>query len=158
MVTGFEGYTAIVDELGGLNFTAPKAIASHLSAGRVKKGYNHLSGKEALAVARERKTLPKGDFDRSHHQGLLLLAAAIQAKVKGVDALPHALSVVDEHASSDLTAEEMLLFTAAMYRVNPLKVGHEVAQGPTGMQSGQSIVRLDSSSKQAMRSFRDGRL
>ena len=78
--------------------------------------------------------------------------------MQGPGRLPEALSVLDEHASSDLSAEEMLLFSANFYKVAPNKVGHEVAQGPTGMESGQSIVRLDSDSKAAFRDFRDGRL
>ncbi|CAM4190220.1 LCP family protein [Janibacter anophelis] len=158
VVTGFDGFEAIVDEAGGLDFVAPEALDSHLPGGQIAKGRNRLSGKEALAYARERKTLPGGDFDRSRHQGLLLAAAAVQAKLKGPGEVPAMLSVVDEHASSDLSAEEMLVFTASFYRVNPTKVGHAVAQGPTGMQSGQSIVRLDDASKRSFRDFRDGRL
>lgn len=158
VVTGFAGFKAIVRELGGLNFHAPEPLDSHLTGGQIGKGYNHLDGTEALAWARERKSLPQGDFDRSRHQGLLLLAAAVQARLRGPDSLPEALGVIDEHASSNLTAEEMLLFTASFFKVNPLKVGHEVAKGPTGMQSGQSVVRLDGDSKEALRDFRDGRL
>ena len=158
IVTGFEGFQEIVEGLGGLNFIAPEKMDSHLSGGKIDKGYNHLDGREALAYARERKTLPGGDFDRSRHQGLLIAAAAIQARLRGPDSLPRALSTIDEHASSNLSGEDMLLFSAAFYRVNPTRVGHEVAQGPTGMQSGQSVVRLDSDSKSAFRDFRDGRL
>ena len=158
VVTGFEGFTAIVDEIGGLNFVAPTDMDSHLSGGQIDKGYHFLDGKKALAWARERKTLPGGDFDRSRNQGLLLAAAAVQARLRGAGALPKALGVIDEHASSNLSAEEMLLFSAAFYRVSPTQVGHAVAQGPTGMQSGQSIVRLDDESKAAFRDFRDGRL
>lgn len=158
VVTGFEGFGEIVDELGGLNFHAPEAMDSHLTGGQLKKGYNHLEGREALAYARERKTLPGGDFDRSRNQGRLLVSAAIQARLRGPAALPKALSVIDEHASSNLTAEEMLLFTASFYRVDPTSVGRAVAQGPTGTQSGQSVVRLDADSRSAFRDFRDGRL
>lgn len=158
VVTGFEGFEEIVEELGGLNFIAPQRMDSHLSGGKIDKGYNHLDGREALAYARERKTLPGGDFDRSRHQSLLIASAAIQARLRGPDTLPKALSVIDEHASSNLSAEDMLLFTAAFYRVSPTQVGHEVAQGPTGVQSGQSVVRLDSDSRAAFREFRDGRL
>lgn len=158
VVTGFEGFEEIVDELGGLNFLAPKAMDSHLTGGQIAKGYNHLSGREALAYSRERKSLPGGDVDRSRHQGLLLASAAIQARLRGPGSLPKALEVIDEHASSNLSAEEMLLFTASFYRVDPTRVGHEVAHGPPGMQSGQSVVRLDEDSRTAFRDFRDGRL
>lgn len=158
VVTGFDGFTSIVDELGGLTFVAPFDMKSGLAGGKIKKGKHTLSGREALAWARERKTLPGGDFDRSRNQGLLLVAAALQARVEGPRKIPEALTVIDEHAESDLTAEEMLLFTASFYRVTPTKVGHAVAKGPTGMQSGQSVVRLDARSKAAFRDFRDGRL
>ncbi|MDN5717843.1 MAG: LCP family protein [Janibacter sp.] len=158
VVVGMEGFKEIVDELGGLDFVAPKAMDSHMTGGSMAKGRHHLSGAQALIWARERKSLPGGDFDRSSNQGLLLAAAALQAKVEGPGAVPEALTVIDEHASSDLSAQEMLLFTASFYRVNPTKVGHAVAKGPTGMQSGQSIVRLDAESKAAFRDFRDGRL
>lgn len=158
VVTGFEGFEAIVDELGGLNFIAPRAMDSHLSGGQVKKGYNHLDGREALAWSRERKSLPGGDFDRSRNQGLLLASAAIQARLRGPGSIPEALTVIDEHASSNLSAQDMLLVSAAFFRVDPTRVGTAVAQGPTGMQSGQSIVRLDEDSRRAFRDFRDGRL
>ncbi|KRE36059.1 hypothetical protein ASG73_15500 [Janibacter sp. Soil728] len=158
VVTSMKGFAAMVDELGGLDFVAPKALDSHLPGGRIAKGRHHLSGDSALAWARERKTLPDGDFGRSRNQGLLLAAAALQAKVKGPGVVPRALTVIDEHASSDLSAQEMLLFSASFYRVSPTKVGHAVAKGPTAMQSGQSIVRLDAESKAAFRDFRDGRL
>lgn len=158
VVTGFTGFRAIVEKLGPLDFDSRKGLDSHLPGGQIPKGETRLGPHEALAYARERKTLPHGDFDRSRHQGMLLLAAAIQARVQGPDSLPRALTVINKHASSDLTAKEMLLFSASFYRVNPLKVGHEVAQGPTGMASGQSIVRLGQESKQDLRSFRDGRL
>ncbi|WP_338750054.1 LCP family protein [Janibacter alittae] len=158
IVTGFTGFRAIVDELGPLSFDSPDGLDSHLPGGQIPKGETRLGPNEALAYARERKTLPRGDFDRSRHQGMLLLAAAVQARLQGPDSLPEALGVINEYASSDLTATQMLLFTASFYKVNPLKVGHEVAQGPTGMESGQSIVRLGPESRKNLRRFRDGRL
>lgn len=158
IVTGFRGFKAIVNELGPLTFDSPDGLDSHLPGGQIPEGKTKLGPNEALAYSRERKTLPRGDFDRSRHQGLLILAAAVQARVQGPDALPRALTVIDEHASSDLTATQMLRFAASFYKVNPMKVGHEVAVGPTGMQSGQSIVRLGAESRKDLRSFRDGRL
>ena len=158
VVTGFEGFREIVDEVGPLDFDAPEALRSHLDGGKIPKGESRLSGREALAYARERATLPGGDFDRSRHQGLLIGAAAVQARLRGPGSVPRAMSVIDEHASSNLTAEQMLLFSAAFYRAKPTRVGHEVAQGPTSMQAGQSVVQLDGDSRAAFRDFRDGRL
>lgn len=158
VVTGFDGFVTIVDELGGLTFVAPFDLDSSLAGGKIRKGRHTLSGREALAWARERKSLPGGDLDRSRNQGLLLAAAALQARLEGPARLPEALTVIDKHAASDLSAEEMLLFSAAFYRVQPAKVGHAVAKGPTGMVAGQSVVRLDDASRAAFRDFRDGRI
>lgn len=158
VLTGFEGFEGVVDDLGGLSFRAPFSMDSHLSGGTIAKGARRLSGRQALAWSRERKSLPGGDFDRSRNQGLLLAAAAIQARLAGPAVLPRALTVVDRHTESDLTGEEMLLFAAAFYRVDPGQVGRAVAKGPTGTAAGQSVVRLDDASRAAFRDFRDGRI
>ncbi len=158
VLTGFEGFEGVVDDLGGLSFRAPFSMDSHLSGGTIAKGARRLSGRQALAWSRERKSLPGGDFDRSSNQGLLLAAAAIQARLAGPAVLPRALTVVDRHTESDLTGEEMLLFAAAFYRVDPGQVGRAVAKGPTGTAAGQSVVRLDDASRAAFRDFRDGRI
>lgn len=158
VLTGFEGFEGIVDDLGGLSFQAPFTMDSDLTGGQIAKGARRLSGKQALAWARERKTLAGGDFDRSSNQSLLLAAAALQARLAGPAVIPRALTVVDRHTESDLSGEEMLLLAAAFYQVDPGKVGHAVAKGPTGMIAGQSIVRLDADSRAAFEDFRDGRL
>lgn len=159
VVTGFSGFTKIVDELGGLSFDAPRALDSHLPGGQIPEGESTLSGKEALSWARERKTLPGGDFDRSRNQGLLIAAAALQARMAGPQVIPEAMTVIDKHATSNLSAEEMLLFSAAFFKVSPTKVGHTVAKGPVGTAGGgQSVVFLGDEAKASMRDFADGRL
>lgn len=158
LVTGFEGFEAIIDDLGGLRFTAPFDMESHLAGGTIRKGTHTLSGRQALAWARERQTLPGGDFDRSRNQGLLLAAAALQARTAGPEAIPEALTVIDEHTESNLSAEQMLTFAASFHRIDPLKVGRAVAQGPTATEAGQSIVRLDDASRRSFEEFEDGSL
>ena len=63
---------------------------------------------QALAYARERKTLPDGDFGRSRNQGLLLVGAFLDARRRGPSELARALTVVQSQSSSDLTAAEAL--------------------------------------------------
>ena len=92
------------------------------------------------------------------NQGLLLAAAAVQARAEGPARLPRALSILDEHTESDLSAEEMLLFSASFYRVSPTRVGREVAGGSPATRSGQSVILLDDDARSGFADFRDGRI
>ena len=158
VATGFKGFKAIVDQSGGLPMTIAKKIV-FLHKLTIPSGKQSLSGKEALAYARERKSLANGDFGRSAHQGDMLLAAAVAARLAGVGVIPKAMSVVSRNAATDLSAADALTFVASFYRLDPRKVGHEVAVGSIGTSSdGQSIVKVNSSARAVFARFRDGRL
>ncbi len=158
VVTGFGGFQKIVDESGGL----PVKIATKVvlqGKVTVPAGQQTLDGEHALAYARERKSLPDGDFGRSAHQGELLLAAGVAARLAGPGIIPREMSVVSKHAQTNVSAADALTFVASFYQLNPLKVGHAVAKGGFGTSAdGQSIVILDAASKRAFAEFRDGRL
>ena len=63
----FAGFVDIIDALGGIevyseyDFTVKNIRDYH-------KGYNQLTGLEALAFARERLSFPTGDYQRAKHQ------------------------------------------------------------------------------------------
>ena len=158
VATGFKGFKAIVDQSGGLPMTIAKKIV-FLHKLTIPSGKQSLSGKEALAYARERKSLANGDFGRSAHQGDMLLAAAVAARLAGVGVIPKEMSVVSRSAATDLSAADALTFVASFYRLDPRKVGREVAVGSIGTSSdGQSIVKVNSSARSVFARFRDGRL
>jgi polyisoprenyl-teichoic acid--peptidoglycan teichoic acid transferase len=158
VATGFKGFKAIVNQSGGLQMEIAKKIV-FLHKLTIPSGKQSLSGKEALAYARERKSLANGDFGRSAHQGDLLLAAAVAARLSGVGSVPKEMTVVSRNAVSDLSAADALTFVASFYRLSPGKVGHEVAVGSIGTSSdGQSIVKVNSSARAVFARFRDGRL
>jgi polyisoprenyl-teichoic acid--peptidoglycan teichoic acid transferase len=158
VATGFKGFTAIVNQSGGVPMEiATKIVFLHKLT--IASGSQSLSGKEALAYARERKSLPNGDFGRSAHQSQILLAAAVAARLSGVGIIPKEMSVVSANAVSDLSAADALTFVASFYRLDPRKVGHEVAVGSIGTSSdGQSIVKVNGSARSVFARFRDGRL
>lgn len=158
VVLGFSGFTTIVDEQGGIPMVVPETVdASHADL-VITKGAQTLSGKQALAYARERKTLPDGDFGRSRHQGQIILAAGIKAKLAGPQAIPSALTSFSKVGQSNLSAEQMLTYVARLYSLNPMQVGRGVAKGGFGTASGQSIVVLGAEARRLFASFRDGRL
>lgn len=159
VAVGFEGFEKIVDEAGGIPIIVPKAIRGAGGVGMIEAGAQVLSGIKALGYARERKTLPDGDFGRSRHQGDLLLAAAIKAKLDGVESVPRSLSIVSKYADTNLSAEQVLTFAAAFHQVDPRKAGHVVATGGFGWSKDrQSIVIPDAKAKAAFVTFRSGRL
>ncbi|NUR80847.1 MAG: LCP family protein [Dermatophilaceae bacterium] len=159
VVLGFTGFTRIVDEQGGIPIVIPKTVvASHARNMVIKAGPQTLTGKQALAYARERKTLPDGDFGRSRHQGEVILAAAVKAKLAGPIAIPSALTSFSKVGKSNLTAEQILTFTAGLHQVSPLKVGRAVAKGAFGTAGGQSIVVLGNEARRLFAQFRDGNL
>lgn len=158
VATGFKGFTAIVDQSGGVPMEIAKKIV-FLHKLTIPSGKQSLSGKQALAYARERKSLANGDFGRSAHQGEILLAAAVAARLSGVWAIPKEMSVVSRNAVTDLSAADALTFVASFYRLDPRRVGHEVAVGSIGTSAdGQSIVKVSSSARSLFARFRDGRL
>lgn len=158
VLIGFTGFKKVVDEQGGIPIVIPRTVnASHAKL-VIKKGPQVLTGAQALAYARERKTLPDGDFGRSRHQGELLLAAAVKARLAGPGAIPGAMTTVSTYAQTDLDAEQMLTFVARFYRVDPTKVGRGVAQGAFGWAGGQSIVVLGAQARSLFADFRDGNL
>jgi LCP family protein required for cell wall assembly len=158
VLANFSGFRRAIDEAGGLKVSLPDGLRSHLDGGRLPRGVQKIDGDSALALARERKSLPDGDFGRSANQGLVVGAVAIQARLQGPSGLPRLMTILDKHTGSDLTATEMLRFSASFYRVDPRKVGRAVAKGGFGTAGGQSIVVLDERSRASFRDFRDGRL
>lgn len=159
VVLGFSGFMKIVDEQGGIPIVIPKTvIASHARNMVIKAGPQTLTGAQALAYARERKTLPDGDFGRSRHQGEVILAAAVKAKLAGPIAIPAALTSFSKVGTSNLTAEQILTFTAGLHQLSPLKVGRGVAKGAFGWAEKQSIVVLGDQARNLFAEFRDGNL
>ncbi|GEQ12682.1 hypothetical protein KLO01_07290 [Knoellia locipacati] len=159
VAVGFDGFEKIVDEAGGIPITVPKALRGAGGVGIIGAGAQVLTGAQALGYARERKTLPDGDFGRSRHQGDLILAAAIKARLEGVSSVPAHLTTVSRYADTNLTAAQALTWAAAFHKVDPTKVGRTVATGGFGWSKDrQSIVIPSAQSRAAFVRFRSGRL
>lgn len=152
-LTGFAGFEAMIDEWGGIPIYIPKEVTEKGSL-VIPQGNNHFAGAAALDYARLRHDLPNGDFDRSLHQGELVLAAAIKARMAGIGSVPGSLSIADKHVVSNLNAEQVLTFVAAFYRLDPTQVGQFVGKGSFGTSAdGQSMVLLGDESRAKFAQF-----
>ena len=156
VLTGFEGFQAMVKAIGGIDATIPRRIYDVAANARLDKGPQHLSARQSLAFARARHALPDGDFGRSLNQGRLLIAALATLRegyrATGVASLiPWAIAGA-EHLHTDLSVMDLFDLLIAAPAFDPGKVRNAIATGHTATIDGKSVVILDAG---AYASFRD---
>ncbi len=143
-VTRFQYFSAMVRKIGGIEVRNPYFFSDDplwrrgFPAGRI-----HLNGYQAMAYSRIRHSLPRGDFQRSQHQEIVL--KAIQAKVHANAGNPGFIEsgVADamSHLYTNLPPSELFRLAQVMAQVDPRKVRSCVVQGGIGTSSyGASIV------------------
>jgi LCP family protein required for cell wall assembly len=142
-VSRFPFFIEMVREIGGIevsnprSFSDPDLLPSGFAAGRI-----HLGPYEAMAFARIRHNLARGDFDRSANQQRVL--RGIQAKVRARAADPgfveRGVMSVLAHLRTDLPPTELFRLAEAMAQVDPAKITNCVVQGSIGSAGGASVV------------------
>jgi LCP family protein required for cell wall assembly len=158
VIAGFKGFRGMVRSLGGIVFVASKALKSVDGLAIVKPGTNKLDATHALALARERKHLPNGDFGRSVNQGAIIRSGMVMAQKAGPGALAGLLSKMGPWLSTDLSVSEVLNLSASLYLSNAAKVPNKVVPGAIGTREGQSVVLLGSGARQLFSDMKNGRL
>jgi anionic cell wall polymer biosynthesis LytR-Cps2A-Psr (LCP) family protein len=131
--------------LGGITINNPTAFSDeYLKPKGFRAGRIHLDGYDAMAYSRIRHTLPRGDFDRSAHQEVVL--KAIQAKVRSNAAKPgfieHGVLDAMSHLYTNLPPTELFRLAQVMAQVDPAKVRSCVVQGGIGTSSGGASIVL----------------
>lgn len=158
-VTGFVGFQEMFGNvLGGINFLVPFRIVDSAAGANLEEGEQYLNGPDALAFARARKTLPGGDFTRSENQGLLLLGAAKRVRDEGYGAIPRLMEMSEPWLATDLSAEQLLTFSALAIGSDLEAVPNVVLPGRPGRAGGASVVFLDDSANEVWNDLSDGRL
>lgn len=153
VLTGFTGFQDIINELGGITVDATMPVR------KVPQGVVKVDGYDAFWFSRERKTLPNGDFDRSFNQGTVLAGIGAKAMLEGPAGLPVILGVADKHVQTNLDAEAALTLAAWALRIDPKKVGHQVAPADYGTSAdGQSILVPNQLTRALFEDFADGNI
>ena len=99
ILVNFNTYSRIVNTLNGVDIVNPYQFSGggyNFAAGNI-----HLSGEEALAYVRERKSLANGDFDRNEHQVIVL--RALIKKMLSTEVLSNFSGVMDALSGTFLT-------------------------------------------------------
>jgi anionic cell wall polymer biosynthesis LytR-Cps2A-Psr (LCP) family protein len=135
----------MVNKVGGVRVNVDMNIRDSFAGAFLDKGKRKLSGRQALAYSRARKTLPGGDLARSRHQGQVLLGglATYQAQVTKDPARVMAwLAIMRDEVKSDLPFPELLRLALLATRIPPSRIGSQVVPSAAGGAGGASVVRL----------------
>lgn len=157
VVTGFDGFTRLVDELGGVDVAVERRMNDRFSGARFEPGWHHFNGGEALAFSRNRKDSGRGDFSRSENQGLVLLSALAKMRAEvGDDAGVAAwTSVLVKHVALDVPPADLPGLGALARVLDPHTTDNVVAPGGVGRAGGQSVVFLDPAAATLFDDLRD---
>jgi polyisoprenyl-teichoic acid--peptidoglycan teichoic acid transferase len=99
----FPNFVQMIDEIGGIDVEIPYEMADENSGAFFAPGMQHLNGDQALALSRNRYTLPRGDLDRTVNQGLVLLSAlkTLQARQPSVGDTVRLVATAGRHVKLD---------------------------------------------------------
>jgi polyisoprenyl-teichoic acid--peptidoglycan teichoic acid transferase len=144
-LTSFDGLTDIVNKVGKVQVNVDMNLRDHFAGAFLDKGRRNLTGGQALAYARARKTLPGGDFDRSRHQGQLLLGglATYQRQVAEDPAKVLTwLGIMRDEVKTDLPFPELLRLALLATDLPASGIKNIPVPSVAGSAGGASVVRL----------------
>ena len=158
----FRGLMNLVDALGGIDVDVPYSFCetdenrTFYNAVFVKKGMQHLDGRAALGLARNRKYYPtcgeeynegdRSDFVRGQNQQLVLKAILKRAKeIRSVDQFYNVLDTISKSMDTNLSREQILgfynIFKKVLLSTDSLTDGNDViSMQRTFLRGGGGII------------------
>jgi LCP family protein required for cell wall assembly len=143
--TGFDGFRATVRSVGGITVRSKYRFTDQVMPGGYRVGKNRLNGMQALIFARIRKSLPRGDFDRSANQQRTLkgILREVRSKADKPGFMERALLSVVRNVDTNLRPSELFVLAQALTQVQPDKFTGCVVNGRTGSVGAASVVFPD---------------
>ncbi len=157
ITTGFEGFMAMVDELGGFEVDVPIAMADPNSGAYFAKGVTRMQGGEALAFARNRN-LPGGDFTRTENQARLIIAGLARLRAEGVTGARAVrwLSVLLRHVTLDGASwADLYQLGRVALSIDPAAIRSVTVPGSSGTAGSASVVYMANSAAALFADLRD---
>ena len=158
----FRGLMNLVDALGGIDVDVPYSFCetdenrTFYHGVFVKKGYQHLDGRAALGLSRNRKYYPtcgeewnegdRSDFIRGQNQQLVLKAILKKAKqIRTVDQFYNVLDTISKSMDTNLSREQILgfynVFKKVLLSTDSLTDGNDViSMQRTFLRGGGGII------------------
>ena len=115
----FQGVIDLVNAVGGIDVVVPEKVnfceSNQYRSMRqedlicINEGPQHMTGEQALAFSRHRKTLPAGDFQRVQHQQLVVEGTAKAVKnISSVNDFYTILDTLAPNIDTNMKTKEML--------------------------------------------------
>jgi LCP family protein required for cell wall assembly len=146
-LTSFGGFQGMINGIGGLTVDVPFAMHDSFSRADFEPGVQKLDGGQALAFARDRHSLPEGDFGRTENQGRLMIASLMQFRKefrKDPSRMLTWLGAGLRNLQTDVPIDELLSLAFTASTINPKHVVNVVVPGTIAMSGNQSVVNLTS--------------
>ena len=158
VLTSFRGLRGMVEGLGGVDVTLERSVIDSASRANVPAGTTRLRGKPALSFTRARKTVPGGDFGRTHNQGLLIRAAHKQIRKRQSDlgTLTHLVGLLGQNTITDIPGTDLFQMAQLAVAIKPKDIKQISLSGGIGNVGGASIVNLNPGS--TFTDIRNGRI
>jgi len=159
VTTNFEGFTNLVNEMGGIPVDMPYAVNDAAAAAIIPAGQHNLTGNAALALARARKSVPGGDFGRTENQGRMLLGALQQLQERQPRP-PETIRLVAGlmrhlRTTSGIDAAELYKLGRLALEFQPGDIASVTMPGSTGSAGGASVVFPTAQAQAVFADFRD---
>ena len=142
-VTRFEKFKAMIGDINGIDVDNPTPFSDqYLKPQGFEAGKIHLNGYLALSFSRIRKTLPRGDFDRSANQQRVL--RGIQAKIRDRSEqrgfIERGVFSAMQNMATNASPAELYRLARAVAKVKATKITTCVVLGGIGNIGGASVV------------------
>lgn len=145
-LTSFLGLQSLVEAMGGVEIEVERRMSSPEAGANLHPGLQRLGGADALAFSRDRKSQPRGDFDRTRNQGRLLAAAHAQMRGQQRDllTLTRLTAAFIRHTHTSIPREEVMPLALLAAEIPPEQVRLVPLDGGFGTtRGGASIVHLN---------------
>ena len=143
VLTTFHGLERLTAELDGIDVDVERPMTATGSGVVLQPGRQRLGPHEALGFARDRKSQPRGDFDRTRNQGRLLRAAHAQVAAQAdLMSLTRLAAVVLRDTHTSIPRAEMLPLVLLAAQIPPEAVAQVPLSGGIGAVGGASVVHL----------------
>jgi LCP family protein required for cell wall assembly len=146
-LTTFWGFQGMIENLGGLTVDVPFPMHDIYSGADFEPGVHRFRGSQALAFARDRHSLPEGDFGRSEDGGRLIVAALTQFRRefrKDPSRLFNWIGAGLRNVDAEAPVDEVLALAFTCTAITPKRVVNLVVPGGIGTVGSTSVVNLSS--------------
>lgn len=158
VMTGFEGFRNLIDDVGRVEIKIPHAIHDPYGSGaNLQGGRQRMGPLDSLAFVRTRKVLPGGDIARTTNQGRFLLALLRSLK-EDVDRDPISLlrwiGATRRHTRLDLSPDDLFRLGVLATQMKAKDVGNVTVPVSVGSVGAASVVFISPSASSIYARFR----